>query len=175
MSVLYAVIAAISLLLGLGCVAAWVLTVESMYLTGWEGSSPNIFWTIGSEGGRVQIVYENGAPGGVVMLSHLGFAGIEFGTYNCGWNLWIPWWLPTALLLVLPAFWTIRFLRRNRRYRPGRCQSCGYDLRATPERCPECGTIPKNAARILQPAVAVYASSRENDPEAGISNGETRT
>ncbi len=55
--------------------------------------------------------------------------------------LW-PCWALVLLTAVLPAMW----IRQRQRLKPGHCTVCGYDLRATPDRCPECGTIPQNPA-----------------------------
>ena len=51
----------------------------------------------------------------------------------------IPHWLAIAACLLPPAWVVRRQLRRWRWKRGGCCLNCGYDLRATPGRCSECG------------------------------------
>ena len=57
----------------------------------------------------------------------------------------IPCWIVAAATAVLPLYWTALRLRSYQRGRErrsaGLCQACGYDLRATPQRCPECGRV----------------------------------
>jgi hypothetical protein len=54
-----------------------------------------------------------------------------------------PYWFILLLMLILPAMWIGNSLGARRSpFQSGHCQACGYDLRATPDCCPECGTIP---------------------------------
>jgi hypothetical protein len=53
----------------------------------------------------------------------------------------VPYWL--LVVLAAGSGWSIgrhpRLVRR--RMKSGLCTACGYDVRATPERCPECGHL----------------------------------
>jgi hypothetical protein len=65
-----------------------------------------------------------------------------------GFLLWFPHWFAFALTAPLPIIRTLPLFNvikaRSRRLK-GKCVNCGYDLRATPLRCPECGEIPPAA------------------------------
>src|SRR5258706_10489088 len=51
-----------------------------------------------------------------------------------------PHWAMALLFAVLPTIQAYRRILFHRRCLvPTSCVKCGYDLRATPDRCPECG------------------------------------
>ncbi|HEX4797145.1 MAG TPA: hypothetical protein VH370_25355 [Humisphaera sp.] len=54
----------------------------------------------------------------------------------------IAFWtiLLLAALFVPRLLMWLRERETNRRFLNGQCIECGYDLRASPQRCPECGT-----------------------------------
>jgi hypothetical protein len=58
----------------------------------------------------------------------------------------VPCWFIVIVLVLLPTPEVARRLARGRRSRTNRCATCGYDLRASPGRCPECGVVPTLAS-----------------------------
>ncbi len=57
----------------------------------------------------------------------------------------VPAWMILVVTAPLSAWWMVNARRQRRRKRIGLCAYCGYDLRATPQRCPECGAIAMKA------------------------------
>lgn len=70
---------------------------------------------------------------------------------DISWHLDVPYWF-LALAAGATALWCAA--RRSSRFVRGQCSRCGYDLRATPDRCPECGTVPAAARESVPPISA---------------------
>ena len=98
--------------------------------------------------------------------------GGGFNPLGGGWHrvshVAVPFW---ALILTIIAMPAGRVARRLRRRPAGRCRGCGYDLRATPDRCPECGAAPP-AVRPISPAVN---TRRVDVVDRGASPGRAAT
>jgi hypothetical protein len=97
--------------------------------------------------------YASGDPG--VVAPDLRFFGFEYRSAEYQptqaaeslreWT--VPYWFLVLILAVPPAIAVTTALRARQRRRHGLCPACGYDLRATPDRCPECGVAPSKLGR----------------------------
>lgn len=68
-------------------------------------------------------------------------------------SLRVPYWPAVLLFAIAPVRSIFHWVRRRSRRRSGVCVGCGYDLRGTPERCPECGlTISPHPTNETRPA-----------------------
>ncbi len=82
-------------------------------------------------------------------------SGLGMGTIPATgrrWQIEMPIWPFIALTAILPSLWLWKAVKRRRMAGPGLCPGCGYDLRASAERCPECG-------RLILPSPAALAQS----------------
>jgi hypothetical protein len=70
-------------------------------------------------------------------------------TFEVGATFSVCWFYFLIWLTISTTGGLLRVMDRRRQARALRqairlncCVACGYDLRATPQRCPECGTVP---------------------------------
>jgi hypothetical protein len=124
-------------------IKGWQRRCEIQYGAFRVGEAPLEFWYPGSEV-RTTGAYWRGFrhAAGTVTFTPVKEAGFTRGPLHFdrwkapGWSLVIvAGTLP--LLRLLSAVW--RRVRRRRRLASGCCSTCGYDLRASAGKCPECG------------------------------------
>ena len=162
---LFSRIAALSLVLFVATAALWIRTCwrqDEVMPNGRYGvfTEPHLifFWTASVPEISDGRVYHSGLaslrqtrPFRLTVYRSQGniFVGFLWFTYRfwiepssppCRWiYVGIPLWCPLAMTSLAPTVW---LMKRKKASKAGVCIYCGYDLRATPDRCPECGMIP---------------------------------
>lgn len=119
---------------------------SSEEFSGWQFSFERIRWYDPA----LSYMYAIGDHGKVIPIPpesafiYLNTDQVSRGKVIAAFAVGCPIWLITLLTAALPLRWTfhlLRYHRHRRRSKEGLCPTCGYDLRATPDRCPECGTV----------------------------------
>ena len=141
------------------------------------GSSDDVLRTIMSSRGRVMLLYRESTlfgslpwpahrslalpdaefdqgwnwMAGPASSSVLGFARINIDGVP-GYRGWrgcaMPDWFGMLMTFIIPARWLYPMYRQRSRAHDNLCTQCGYDLRASPYCCPECGLMQQRERRI---------------------------
>jgi hypothetical protein len=150
-----------SLLALVATVPLWVRSYHAMDTVGVVRLSQSV--SVESDAGRISLIYDrfrfSGGPPRWSFVRYRGFIwdaslipprysilGVEWRTV--AWPnsrlraLTVPYWMIAGAATVAPMLSVRRMIHRRSRRSDGRCAGCGYDLRATPDRCPECGAAP---------------------------------
>ena len=143
--------AALSLLLCVTTVVMWVRSHWRADSLVWVRSGTLIRVRTVPGSVHFAIVFNGGYSSGWSFTSNPPVSGIDaegfsFRHNTAGWDEWMvsfPWSGACLLFSIAPAAWLIVARHARDWERAGHCRVCGYDLRATPERCPECGAVPR--------------------------------
>jgi hypothetical protein len=77
-------------------------------------------------------------PAEKTVLNRVGIGWVRDSDINANIVI-LPYWAVAAAVATLTFGFAWIHSRTRWRLRAGQCPGCGYDLRATPDRCPECG------------------------------------
>ena len=159
---LFTILAAVSLLLCIAVVVLWVRSywVADILLRGYSTRGVGVVTTSG-DFGIEYVISKNGRsfgfPNGYLRRPPTPVQGYTTPKWSMmGFQYYydassavthrmvrIPLWSIAGAAASLSTILMV-LRRRYPLHQSGLCPSCGYDLRATPERCPECGHVPRS-------------------------------